>query len=235
MGDKDEFLQTNQRFDEFFSNLDTDRIMFLRSYVTQLQRATVDGVPVNGCFQWSMMDNFEWTAGFGQPLVSGGRSEVVCARQRQLRVLRQQSAQRLERGGGAGDPAESAEEVSQRPVITRYEELRGRTMKSILRAALAIVAVPLLLFASSVSAEETLPDRFMIRGGYLMVFGAETDVQRVGQAGFGTVIDFNKTLHGTQDYTGYRFDAAFRFNERHSMGLSYYRVLRNANRASRSI
>jgi beta-glucosidase len=44
---------------------DTDRVMFLRSYLTELQRAVADGVPVRGYFQWSTMDNFEWTAGFG--------------------------------------------------------------------------------------------------------------------------------------------------------------------------
>jgi beta-glucosidase len=44
---------------------DTDRVMLLRSYLTQLQRATADGVPVKGYFLWSLMDNFEWTAGFG--------------------------------------------------------------------------------------------------------------------------------------------------------------------------
>ena len=44
---------------------DTDRIMFLRACLTQLQRATADGVPVKGYFQWSTMDNFEWTYGFG--------------------------------------------------------------------------------------------------------------------------------------------------------------------------
>src|SRR5262249_34372602 len=44
---------------------DTDRIMFLRACLTELQRATADGVPVMGYFQWSVMDNFEWTAGFG--------------------------------------------------------------------------------------------------------------------------------------------------------------------------
>src|SRR5215475_8765483 len=44
---------------------DTDRIMFLRNYLTQLQRATSDGVPVKGYFQWSTMDNLEWTAGYG--------------------------------------------------------------------------------------------------------------------------------------------------------------------------
>ena len=31
---------------------DSDRIMFLRSYLTQLQRATADGVPVHGYFLW---------------------------------------------------------------------------------------------------------------------------------------------------------------------------------------
>src|SRR5262245_41662891 len=44
---------------------DTDRVVFLRSYLTQLQRATADGVPVKGYFQWSTMDNFEWINGFG--------------------------------------------------------------------------------------------------------------------------------------------------------------------------
>jgi beta-glucosidase len=44
---------------------DTDRIVFLRSYLTQLQRATADGVPVKGYFQWSTMDNFEWINGYG--------------------------------------------------------------------------------------------------------------------------------------------------------------------------
>jgi|SoiMethySBSTD1v2_1073268.scaffolds.fasta_scaffold00625_40 beta-glucosidase len=44
---------------------DTDRIMFLRGHLRELQRATSDGVPVRGYFQWSSMDNFEWTDGFG--------------------------------------------------------------------------------------------------------------------------------------------------------------------------
>jgi len=44
---------------------DTERVMFLRAYLTQLQRATADGVPVKGYFHWSLMDNFEWSWGFG--------------------------------------------------------------------------------------------------------------------------------------------------------------------------
>ncbi|MGN8544325.1 GH1 family beta-glucosidase [Bradyrhizobium sp. 13971] len=43
---------------------DLDRIMFLRNYLAQLQRATADGVPVHGYFLWSLMDNFEWIFGY---------------------------------------------------------------------------------------------------------------------------------------------------------------------------
>ncbi len=44
---------------------DTDRIMFLRNCLTQLQRATAEGVPVRGYFHWSLTDNFEWADGYG--------------------------------------------------------------------------------------------------------------------------------------------------------------------------
>ncbi|HYJ46444.1 MAG TPA: family 1 glycosylhydrolase, partial [Pyrinomonadaceae bacterium] len=43
---------------------DTDRVMYLRNYLTQLQRATSDNVPVRGYFLWSLMDNFEWADGY---------------------------------------------------------------------------------------------------------------------------------------------------------------------------
>ncbi len=43
---------------------DTDRVMFLRNYLTQLQRAVADGVPVKGYFLWSLLDNFEWADGY---------------------------------------------------------------------------------------------------------------------------------------------------------------------------
>jgi beta-glucosidase len=44
---------------------DTDRVMFLRACLTQLQRATSEGVPVDGYFLWSAQDNFEWIWGYG--------------------------------------------------------------------------------------------------------------------------------------------------------------------------
>ena len=42
---------------------DLDRIMYLRNYLAQLQRAAAEGVPVRGYFLWSLMDNFEWVFG----------------------------------------------------------------------------------------------------------------------------------------------------------------------------
>ena len=42
---------------------DTDRIMFLRAYLVELQRATSEGVPVRGYFYRSVMDSFEWSGG----------------------------------------------------------------------------------------------------------------------------------------------------------------------------
>jgi len=45
---------------------DLDRVMYLRNYLAQLQRATAEGVPVKGYFLWSLMDNFEWVFGYSQ-------------------------------------------------------------------------------------------------------------------------------------------------------------------------
>ena len=44
--------------------LDVDRVFFLRSYLTQLQRGVAEGVPVKGYFLWSLMDNYEWSDGY---------------------------------------------------------------------------------------------------------------------------------------------------------------------------
>jgi beta-glucosidase len=46
------------------SIFDSDRIMFLRSHLAMLQRATSEGAPIRGYFLWSLVDNFEWSSGF---------------------------------------------------------------------------------------------------------------------------------------------------------------------------
>jgi beta-glucosidase len=43
---------------------DTDRVMYLRNYLTQLHRGVAEGVPVKGYFLWSLLDNFEWADGY---------------------------------------------------------------------------------------------------------------------------------------------------------------------------
>jgi beta-glucosidase len=43
---------------------DTDRVMYLRNYLTQLHRGVSEGVPVKGYFLWSLLDNFEWADGY---------------------------------------------------------------------------------------------------------------------------------------------------------------------------
>ena len=43
---------------------DTDRVMYLRNYLTQLQRGVAEGIPVKGYFLWSLFDNYEWADGY---------------------------------------------------------------------------------------------------------------------------------------------------------------------------
>jgi beta-glucosidase len=45
---------------------DTDRIMYLRNHITNLQRAASEGYPIKGYFLWSLLDNFEWTDGYSK-------------------------------------------------------------------------------------------------------------------------------------------------------------------------
>jgi beta-glucosidase len=43
---------------------DTDRVMYLRNYLSNLHRAVLEGVPVKGYFLWSLLDNYEWADGY---------------------------------------------------------------------------------------------------------------------------------------------------------------------------
>ena len=45
--------------------IDTNRIEFLRAYIGALNAAVVGGADVRGYFIWSLLDNFEWDAGYG--------------------------------------------------------------------------------------------------------------------------------------------------------------------------
>ncbi len=43
---------------------DSARQEFIRRYIATLKRAVEDGIPVEGYFYWSFMDNFEWACGY---------------------------------------------------------------------------------------------------------------------------------------------------------------------------
>ena len=45
---------------------DEKRIAYLRSHLREVRRAMAAGVPVRGYHAWSLMDNFEWAAGYSQ-------------------------------------------------------------------------------------------------------------------------------------------------------------------------
>jgi beta-glucosidase len=43
---------------------DLDRINYLRRHLAELRAAMADGVPIEGYFTWSLLDNFEWAHGY---------------------------------------------------------------------------------------------------------------------------------------------------------------------------
>lgn len=45
---------------------DSRREAYLREHLAEAHRAVDDGVPLNGYFVWSLLDNFEWAAGYGK-------------------------------------------------------------------------------------------------------------------------------------------------------------------------
>ncbi len=45
---------------------DIDRVHFLRSYLGAVRQAIADGVPLDGYFCWTLMDNFEWKFGYAK-------------------------------------------------------------------------------------------------------------------------------------------------------------------------
>ena len=43
---------------------DQRRIDYLRAHLLEVERAIASGAPVDGYYQWSLMDNFEWAFGY---------------------------------------------------------------------------------------------------------------------------------------------------------------------------
>lgn len=60
---------------------DLDRIAYLHDHLAQVADAVTDGVPVEGYFAWSLLDNFEWAWGYGPKF---GLVEVDAATQERI-------------------------------------------------------------------------------------------------------------------------------------------------------
>jgi beta-glucosidase len=45
--------------------IDTDRLEYIAAHLGQVHQAMEDGVPIEGYFAWSLLDNFEWAYGYG--------------------------------------------------------------------------------------------------------------------------------------------------------------------------
>jgi beta-glucosidase len=54
----------NEKPDAAGAVIDRERIGFLRSYIAALRAAVAAGADVRGYFVWSLLDNFEWGAGY---------------------------------------------------------------------------------------------------------------------------------------------------------------------------
>ena len=97
-------------------------------------------------------------------------------------------------------------------------------------ALLVVLATGILCAAPSmIRAEEGPPsettDKLMIRGGWAYVFGASANVAIGGPVlGVGASVDFTNTLGGDDSTDAFRVDGLYRFNDRHAVGLSWYRV-----------
>jgi hypothetical protein len=98
-------------------------------------------------------------------------------------------------------------------------------------SAARVVAVRLVLSGYSPlvrgqeSSDPPLPEKLMIRGGWAYVFGATANSAVAGPVlGLGTSVDFTNTLGGDTSTDAFRVETLYRFNDRHAVGFSWYRI-----------
>jgi beta-glucosidase len=86
---------------------DTFRPAYLVRHLTELARVVKEGLPVKGYFHWSLLDNFEWTEGFGPRF---GLVEVdYQTQERRLRPSAHLYAE-IARGTGGAAPVAAAQD-----------------------------------------------------------------------------------------------------------------------------
>jgi len=81
--------------------------------------------------------------------------------------------------------------------------------------------------AAEATENPTFPEKFMIRLSSYGISQASTDILVLSSAGAGTIISFDEDLGGEDSLTIPRFDAYYRFNERHRFEFSNFRIARD--------
>jgi len=102
------------------------------------------------------------------------------------------------------------------------------------RLILPLVTIALMsaLLTSNTSAAEgsnnhAFPEKFMIRLSSYSVNQASTDITVLSSAGAGTIISFDEDLGGEDSLTIPRIDGYYRFNERHRIDFTNFRIERD--------
>ena len=92
--------------------------------------------------------------------------------------------------------------------------------------ALCVLGIdPSIVYAEETPPSEIKESKLMVRGGWAYVFGANATVAKGGPVlGIGGAVDFTTTLGGDTSTDALRIDGLYRFNERHALGFSWYRV-----------
>lgn len=99
-----------------------------------------------------------------------------------------------------------------------------RTVRILISVAILSACWPAFVRAEEPS-DPPLPEKLMIRGGWAYVFGATANVSKGGPLlGIGTNVDLTNTLGVDSSTDAFRLDGLYRFNDRHAIGLSWYRV-----------
>lgn len=81
--------------------------------------------------------------------------------------------------------------------------------------------------AAEATGNHAFPEKIMIRLSSYGVNQASTDILVLSSAGVGTIFSFDEELGGEDSATIPRFDAYYRFNERHRIDFSSFRIDRD--------
>jgi hypothetical protein len=84
--------------------------------------------------------------------------------------------------------------------------------------------------AEEAQSDNAFPDRWMVRGGWNFVFDANTTFGINSDNGVSASADFANLLGGETQDNSWRIDSLYRFNQKHSLGFTYYDVDRTGDR-----